>query len=280
MWFALWCVMFLLFLSEIWSIFLRPARNLEEDLLDLSISVESEVSYNELTLVGYIIYDRTQNFKAVKSILYNSYNLGSNIHIASVDRNKFSCVFHKITDIDCIVNASPWAVKGHIIVFKHWTPSSIISKLDFTFSPFSVQIHNIPSNRQNLDNAKKLWAFIGSFMEFDNCQDLKNYLRVWVSVNILKPLKMGTFIKREDGSKFEFERLSDFCYQCGKLGHTQSSCSLDMPELEGVPDPRKAFGPWLRASPLPSKESLWPPQYKKPTAYTTLKTHIPVSDQT
>lgn len=92
----------------------------------------------------------------VKSILHSSWNLGTNVQISSVDCNKFSCVFHKVTDTDRIVNASPWAVKSHIIALQQWTSSSIISELDFTYSPFWVQIHNIPpgnSVQLNLHNS-------------------------------------------------------------------------------------------------------------------------------
>lgn len=222
---------------------------LEDDLLDLSINEGHQDAFNELTLVGCIISNCALNFKAVKSIFHTSWNLRPNLQISSVEYNKFSCTFNKESDRDRILNASPWAFKGHTIVLKPWSPSVTISEIDFTYSPFWVQIHNIPPNRQNLDNAQKLGAFIGDFVEYDNRQTLKNFLRVRVNINTLKPLKSGTFIKRKDGSTwwlaFKFERLFDFCYQCGKLGHVVSSWSSTLPDFEGALDPRRAFGPWI-----------------------------------
>lgn len=238
------------------------------DLLDLSLNEEAHESYTELTLVGCIIADRILNFKAVKSILYSSWNLGSNVSISLVEPNKFSCTFNTAIDRDRILHASPWAVKGHIVVLKSWSPSVTLSEIVFTQSPFWVQIHNIPPNRQNLANAKKLGDFIGEFVDLDNSQPLKNFLRILVLINTTKPLKTGTFIKRENGLTwwlaFKFERLSDFCFRCGKLGHTFTSCSLPQPDSEGVLDPRLAYGSWMRASSMGGRDSARPHSFGSP----------------
>lgn len=61
-------------------------------------------------------------------------------------------------------------------------------------------------------------------------------------------------MKREDHSclwiSFKYERLSDFCFDYGKLGHTKYACAKVMSGKAS--DPRYAFGPRLRAQPLPS----------------------------
>lgn len=47
---------------------------------------------------------------------------------------------------------------------------------------------------------------------------------VRVLVNLTQPLKRGSLIKAISGQTiklyFKFERLYDFCYVCGRLGHT------------------------------------------------------------
>ncbi|EEF39681.1 conserved hypothetical protein [Ricinus communis] len=51
------------------------------------------------------------------------------------------------------------------------------------------------------------------------------YLRVPVLINMLRPLKYGLLldIGNEEPKKtivISYERLPDFCYACGMLGHT------------------------------------------------------------
>lgn len=53
------------------------------------------------------------------------------------------------------------------------------------------------------------------------------WVRVWIDVT--KPLKKGFFLKRVNEEdlwvKFTYERLSAYCYGCGRIGHTMNDCS-------------------------------------------------------
>lgn len=114
------------------------------------------------------------------------------------------------------------------------------------------------------NNAKKISDLIGTFESYDSStptQNFKAFMRIRIRIDVTKSLKTGIFINRENGTiiwlPFRYERLSDFCYQCSKLGHPQSSCNTTPPPSYGVLVPRRAFGPWLRANfVVPAKEKL------------------------
>ncbi|KAG5563120.1 hypothetical protein RHGRI_005764 [Rhododendron griersonianum] len=57
---------------------------------------------------------------------------------------------------------------------------------------------------------------------------LAKFIRVRVWIDITKPLKKGFFLRRNGEEdlwiKFQYERLSDFCYWCGRVGHTINDC--------------------------------------------------------
>lgn len=70
-----------------------------------------------------------------------------------------------------------------------------------------------------------------------------------VTIDITKPLKTGFFLPIEKNVvtwiQFWYEKLNDFCYSCGRLGHGHKNCNQSE-DTKGVLDPRKAYGPWLR----------------------------------
>lgn len=74
--------------------------------------------------------------------------------------------------------------------------------------------------------------YVGSFVKVDKGLSEnrpRSFLRLQANVDISKSLKSRVFIKNDDGSTqwlaFKHERLSDFCFGCGKLGHVVVGCS-------------------------------------------------------
>ena len=72
-------------------------------------------------------------------------------------------------------------------------------------------------------------------------------MRLQVMIDIRKPLRRSTKLKvgsRKEDQWFQiqYERLPNFCYGCGVLGHNVEDC--DQEYAEGEP---KQYGHWLRA---------------------------------
>ena len=78
------------------------------------------------------------------------------------------------------------------------------------------------------------------------------YLRFKVQIDLTKPLKAGIFLPIKDKHhawvQFKFEKLGDFYYKCGRIGHDRTLCNeketsrIESLEGDNVP----VFGPWLR----------------------------------
>lgn len=71
-------------------------------------------------------------------------------------------------------------------------------------------------------------------------------MRVEVAVD--KPLLPGFWWRNSQGlekwATIKYERLSDFCYECGILGHTTLACKEDIKQSE-TNSIAPAYGPWL-----------------------------------
>ncbi|MBA0732667.1 hypothetical protein Gogos_016742, partial [Gossypium gossypioides] len=130
-------------------------------------------------------------------------------------------------------------------------------KIPLVFVPFWVQIHDVPVGLFFENFAKQLGNFVGVFLEYDASnlgKENRNYMRIRVQIDVRNPLKrkkqvMSSGIRSY--VKFKYERLSLFCFFCGRLGHNDSYCEARM--LLGVDIGEMGWDLTLRA---PSRKAL------------------------
>ncbi|KAL0429540.1 UNVERIFIED_CONTAM: hypothetical protein Sradi_0580000 [Sesamum radiatum] len=96
---------------------------------------------------------------------------------------------------------------------------------------------------------------IGKFLEYELHEHGLNWsptMRMRVAMNISKPLKRAMRLCSPTGESFlvtfSYERLPNYCYMCGILGHIAKFCPLRYED--DFEEPREAlpYGPWLRAN--------------------------------
>lgn len=93
-------------------------------------------------------------------------------------------------------------------------------------------------------------ARLGRLLEVDVGEDgscTGKFARIRVMMDISKPLRQGIWVKQERLEDeicilLRYERLPQFCFQCGCLGHSLRDCSLPHVDAKDC-----SFGSWLRA---------------------------------
>lgn len=74
-----------------------------------------------------------------------------------------------------------------------------------------------------------------------------------VLLDIDKPLRRGVKIATgKETSKWveiKYERLGDFCFYCGRLGHTNRACQFHGDGEESGTTVVYQYGPWWKAAP-------------------------------
>ncbi|TXG57216.1 hypothetical protein EZV62_018529 [Acer yangbiense] len=78
------------------------------------------------------------------------------------------------------------------------------------------------------------------------------FLRVKVRVDVSRPLKRWLRLKLDNSDdivvvNLKYERLPEFCYVCGKIGHGLRDCPDDDARTSALEGTTSKFGSWLRA---------------------------------
>ncbi|MBA0739311.1 hypothetical protein Gogos_012595 [Gossypium gossypioides] len=133
-------------------------------------------------------------------------------------------------DMERVLKGSPWTFNNHLLVLYKLQWGEDPLKVPLIFTPFWVQIHDIPIGFFSENLAVQL----GNFIEYDGSnlgKKNRNYMRIRVQIDIRRPLKRKKqllFYGKCSYVRFKYERLSLFYFYCGCLGHSDSFCEAKM----------------------------------------------------
>lgn len=250
------------------------SRSLEEVCAALTLAEEEEagleISDEELpvlrenhsfTLVGRLLTDKPIKFHIMKDTLAAAWRPGKGVCIKELSTNLFLFQFFHELDVSRIVEDSPWAFEQSLLVLRRLKENESPFEASLNHAEFWIQLHNLPMGLMTEKTAEAIGNFIGCFIHADKSNfdgSWKSFLRIRVRLDVTKPLKRKMKIKRQGGDcvwvDFKYERLPNFCFLCGLLGHTDRYCQLQF-EMN-THEAEKPYGTWLRASGRRSQPSL------------------------
>ncbi|KAH9670684.1 CCHC-type domain-containing protein [Citrus sinensis] len=171
-----------------------------------------------------------------------------------------------------VFTGGPWHFAGTLIVMKKPKGIGDVNNQQFTHASFWVQIYNVPLMCMHKGAIQKLGKKIGDVEEIETDDDgecIGLYARLRISVNVTRPLKKILFIEEEDKKKIPmamvYERLPDFYFCCGILGHQYR-------EYRGQPKDKFPYGSWLKAKTAVERAKLnkdkwgWSKEHHKPNS--------------
>ncbi|KAG8367108.1 hypothetical protein BUALT_Bualt16G0038300 [Buddleja alternifolia] len=227
-------------------------------------------SINDFTLIGKILTDKIFNQGAVKTTLLKAWNCKYQVHVNKCEDNKYAFIFKDKGDFDKVLNLAPWSFRGHLVVLSHWDPDQTMEEVNLETTQFWIQASNIPARYITPSSAKVIGNAVGKFIKTDlvsESQRWKKYLRIRTEINIMEPLKDSFSFQPNQGKgpiitvDIRYERLLDFCFICGCIGHKLSACPKNPNSNLPTAPSSLPFGPWLRAE---STLSVKPPRQTTP----------------
>ncbi|KAK3204497.1 hypothetical protein Dsin_018543 [Dipteronia sinensis] len=151
----------------------------------------------------------------------------------------------------------PWHFGNSLIVHEKPEGSSNISKLGFNKADFWVQIHDIHILYMNRRMAKWLAEQIGEAVEIpsESRECWGKFMKVKVQIDVAKPLKRWLRLRLGKSDEvimvgLKYERLHEFCYACGMIGHGIKECQDGEARKVALEVSSTKFGSWLKALPF------------------------------
>ncbi|KAG8493752.1 hypothetical protein CXB51_011229 [Gossypium anomalum] len=137
-------------------------------------------------------------------------------------------------DMGRVLTGSPWTFNNHLLVLHRLQWGEDPLKVPLIYTPFWVQIHDVPARLFSEKLAAQLGNFLGSFLGYDGAnlgKENRNYMCIRAQIDIRRPLKRKKQVLFNgicSYVRFKYEHLSLFCFYCGRLGHNDSFCKAKM----------------------------------------------------
>ncbi|KAH7855032.1 hypothetical protein Vadar_020421 [Vaccinium darrowii] len=224
------------------------------EFLDLDEGSGDSSLNSSVCLVGKILHGRTIKAHILANILSVAWRTRAPFHVDDWNNNVFLFRFEDVADRTNILQEGPWSIMNNLLSLKPLEDGMVVSELDFSFCPFWVQIHGLPVEKLSRANTEIIGRRLGKLLALEASPDgyclSRGFLRVRVEINTSQPLSKGLWIREKTGVSndrwisFKFEKLPDFCYACGRLGHDNKSCRF----VSRSDDENSSYGPIMRTS--------------------------------
>ncbi|XP_073017758.1 uncharacterized protein [Primulina eburnea] len=201
-------------------------------------------------LVAKVFSSKAVNHEAFVNQIPRILQATKHIEIGVLGDNLFLLDFKSIQDKKRALYGGPWNLFRDLIIFREPSGMQTPNMMSFTEISIWIQCYNLPLIFLHKDFLEKLGNHLGVVEEIDTKENgfaMGRYARVKVRIDISKPLKQHIRLSLASDEDevfviFSYERLPDFCYNCGIIGHSFRNCDVD-PQEKG----KLNYISWLKA---------------------------------
>ncbi|KAK4254135.1 hypothetical protein QN277_009558 [Acacia crassicarpa] len=207
----------------------------KEVLLNLSNSPNDQKGR---ALVGHLETDKNLNRGIVISMIKKGWGIDKGMEVHEIpDKNAFLFRFTRQEDFNHVLKGRPWSIQGALLNIQAWDDYMVFQEVSFDWCPFWIQFHGLPHVAFNNENAIIMGNVVGRVMMYESPTTQgrlsRTFIKARVLVNILNPLIPGFWVPRPHRDSIwvtvQYERLQNYYYDCGRIGHEARNCK-SLPE--------------------------------------------------
>ncbi|XBH72903.1 hypothetical protein VPH35_100106 [Triticum aestivum] len=228
----------------------------EEEELDFSAEVDDLIKDVRWLALFRVHTTKPFSHAALLSQMRNAWSAAQGVTFNIKGPNLFLVQCHCLGDWRRIVDGGPWLFRRAPVVIQEYDGFSNVKGYRLNKIPVWARVKGLPDGlTRRKELAEKVAAKVGDppFTVIMNEGRINpaSTLRVRVYVDVNSPLVRFVPITLKEYKRYSvyYEKLPDFCFACGKMGHVADECG------DGIHDPNSfEWGEWL----------LWEPEV--PTA--------------
>ncbi|KAF5445210.1 hypothetical protein F2P56_034277 [Juglans regia] len=213
--------------------------------------LHDDIRSGKYCIVGKALTEKGVNSEGFRITMSQIWRLDGWVTFKELGDQCFLIEFQKIEDKEKVLSGRPWFFDRHLLTMMEVDEKESIDGLKFCFEPFWIQLHNLPLSVMTEDFSEQFAEAIGPVIRVEAEADGRAWgrcLRVRVVVDLNRPLLRGKWLRLDDKQhwiSFKYERLQNFCFQCGILSHKGKGCLNARNTQQGETVPLAQFGPWL-----------------------------------
>ncbi|KAL0314934.1 UNVERIFIED_CONTAM: hypothetical protein Sangu_2337800 [Sesamum angustifolium] len=220
-------------------------------LLDCTSNLDDTGHY----LVGRLLTTKTVRFESLRDLLQSVINPIKGMELKAIENNRFLFRFNHSVDKNRALEGCPWSFEKNVLILNEVGDNENPLTVNLDWCSFYVHVHELPIRKTTKDFARYIGNRMGRFVDMEHMDHHRNWsssMRLRVQIDVNKPLMRVMRIRSEDDEvitvSFTYERLPNFCYLCGCLGHLSKFCSKRYEVDFSDPGENTPYGGWLRSS--------------------------------
>lgn len=230
----------------------------EEEELDFSGEVEDLIKDVRWLALFRVHTTRPFSHAALLNQMRNAWSSAQGVTFNIKGPNLFLVQCHCLGDWKRIMEGGPWLFRKSPVVLQEYDGFSDVSGYKLNKIPVWARIKGLPDGlTRRKELAEKVAAKVGeppfTVVVNEGRINPSSTLRARVYLDVNKPLVRFVPLTLKEPKKYAvfYEKLPDFCFVCGLMGHLAEECG------DGVHDPRTfEWGEWLLWVPEPPTDAM------------------------
>ncbi|KAH7850130.1 hypothetical protein Vadar_028349 [Vaccinium darrowii] len=206
--------------------------------------------------MGKIFTQKGINLYGLKAAMESVWGYPKGFKVMEVGGGIYQFVFGHEMDLLRVFAGSPWLYNNQLIVLQRWVEGVTPDEINFSYSPFWIQLRALPLEFMSTDVGRRMKAGFRDIEDANIAQLSGNQgrcVRVKVELDIRKPIPRGKKVYTADWKPiwlpFRYEKLPILCHYCGVVGHDDCACVVKHNEVKSGIVKETQYGGWLKASP-------------------------------
>ncbi|CAA0824775.1 Unknown protein [Striga hermonthica] len=206
------------------------------------------------SLFGKIIGQKKANLVGLRRAIGQMWQIKSSVTVKEIKQNFFQFVFAETEDKIKVSKGLNWTFENQLLLLKEWSEGISADHPCFHEVEMWVQGWNIPIHWISYEVGLKLGSAFKKVLDVNVPQGgplAGKCIRMLVIIDTNKPLLRCTNLQLEQKKiqvLFKYERLVNFCFYCGCLGHTDNNCDERSTDIAEGRILAGRYGNWLKAT--------------------------------